>query len=43
MFERHRYAPGTESEPSTPQYVAVLIILGVFVVMVFSLVGIVSV
>jgi hypothetical protein len=42
MFEQHRDAAASESEPTLPEYVAVLIVLGVFVVMVLSLVGIVS-
>ena len=41
MFEQHRDA-ASESEPTLPEYVAVLIVLGAFVVMVLSLVGIVS-
>ena len=42
MFEQHRDAAASESEPTLPEYVAVLLVLGVFVVMVLSLVGIVS-
>ena len=42
MFEQHRDADATESEPTMPEYVAVLIVLGVFLVMVLSLVGIVT-
>ena len=39
MFEQHRDASASESEPTLPEYVAVLLLLGVFVVMVPSLVG----
>ena len=42
MFEQHRVAAASESEPTLPEYVAVLIVLGVFVATVLSLVGIVS-
>jgi hypothetical protein len=39
MFERHRDAAASQSEPTLPEYVAVLIVLGVFVATVLSLVG----
>ena len=42
MFEQHRNAAASQSAPTLPEYVAVLIVLGVFVATVLSLVGIVS-
>jgi hypothetical protein len=42
MFEQHRDAAASQSEPTLPEYVAVLIVLGVFVATVLSLVGIVT-
>jgi hypothetical protein len=42
MFEQQRDAAASQSEPTLPEYVAVLIVLGVFVATVLSLVGIVS-